>query len=139
MVGEHQPINGHEFEQAQGDSEGQWGLECCVCAAFQLFASWTQLNNWTTTKGGVFRNCLVFRTHILNRVSQSQMLTSVKKWTLVLIYVLTPVSTQMSGKNCGERRVAGPLWKGESFSVCPGILIFQWSQKIYFHIKLPKF
>ena len=29
MVGWHHQINGHEFEQTQGDSEGQERLVCC--------------------------------------------------------------------------------------------------------------
>ena len=29
MVGWHQRLNGHEFEQAPGDSEGQRSLACC--------------------------------------------------------------------------------------------------------------
>ena len=29
MVGWHYRLNGHEFEQAQGDSEGQGSLACC--------------------------------------------------------------------------------------------------------------
>ena len=29
MVGWHHQLNGHEFEQAPGDSEGQGSLECC--------------------------------------------------------------------------------------------------------------
>ena len=29
MVGWHQQLNGHEFEQTIGDSEGQGGLVCC--------------------------------------------------------------------------------------------------------------
>ena len=29
MVGWHHRLNGHEFEQTQGDSEGQGSLECC--------------------------------------------------------------------------------------------------------------
>ena len=29
MVGWHHPLNGHEFEQAPGDGEGQGGLGCC--------------------------------------------------------------------------------------------------------------
>ena len=29
MVGWHQQLNGHEFEQALGDGEGQGSLECC--------------------------------------------------------------------------------------------------------------
>ena len=29
MVGWHHQLNGHEFEQAPGDSEGQGSLLCC--------------------------------------------------------------------------------------------------------------
>ena len=29
MVGWHYRLNGHEFEQVPGDSEGQGSLECC--------------------------------------------------------------------------------------------------------------
>ena len=29
MVGWHHQLNGHEFEQALGDCEGQGSLECC--------------------------------------------------------------------------------------------------------------
>ena len=29
MVGWHHWLNGHEFEQTPGDSEGQGGLACC--------------------------------------------------------------------------------------------------------------
>ena len=29
MVGWHHRLNGHEFEQALGDSEGQGSLVCC--------------------------------------------------------------------------------------------------------------
>ena len=29
MVGWHHQLNGHEFENALGDSEGQGSLECC--------------------------------------------------------------------------------------------------------------
>ena len=29
MVGWHHQLNGHEFKQTQGDSEGQGRMECC--------------------------------------------------------------------------------------------------------------
>ena len=29
IVGWHHPLNGHEFEQTQGDREGQGSLACC--------------------------------------------------------------------------------------------------------------
>ena len=37
MVGWHHRLNGHEFEQTQGDSEGQGGLVCCrLCGHKEL-------------------------------------------------------------------------------------------------------
>ena len=30
MVGWHHQLNGHEFEQAPGDGEGQGSLACCT-------------------------------------------------------------------------------------------------------------
>ena len=30
MVGWHQQLNGHGFEQTLGDGEGQGGLVCCI-------------------------------------------------------------------------------------------------------------
>ena len=45
MVGWHHWLNGHEFEQTPGDSEGQGSLACC--------SSWghsqTWFSNWTKT------------------------------------------------------------------------------------------
>ena len=29
MIGWHHRLNGHEFEEVQGDGEGQGGLACC--------------------------------------------------------------------------------------------------------------
>ena len=40
MVGWHHWLNGHEFDQAPGDSEGQWSLACC--------SSWG-CKEWDTT------------------------------------------------------------------------------------------
>ena len=40
-------INGHEFEQTQGDSEGQGRLACC--SPWGVAKSWTQFNDSTTT------------------------------------------------------------------------------------------
>ena len=46
MVGRHHWLNGHEFEQTQGDSERQGNLEFC--------SSWgckeTRLSEWTKTE-----------------------------------------------------------------------------------------
>ena len=41
----HHWLNGHEFEQTQGDSEGQASLECCSPWGTKI---WTPFTNWTT-------------------------------------------------------------------------------------------
>ena len=45
-VGWHHRLDGHEFEQTLGDTEGQGSLACCSAWGSQ---SWTQLSEWTTT------------------------------------------------------------------------------------------
>ena len=40
MVGWHHQLNGHEFEQTPGDSEGQGSLACC-----SPWDTTSQLNN----------------------------------------------------------------------------------------------
>ena len=46
MVGWHHQLNGYEFEQTLGDSEGQRSMVCCSPGSAK---SWTRLSNWTTT------------------------------------------------------------------------------------------
>ena len=48
VVGWHHRLNGCEFEQTLGDSEGQGSLACCSPWGVK---SWTQLTDWTTTTG----------------------------------------------------------------------------------------
>ena len=50
IVGWHHRLNGHEFEQAPGDGEGQGSLACC--------SPWgrkesTRLSDWTELNGGI--------------------------------------------------------------------------------------
>ena len=45
MVRWHHRLNGHEFEQAPGDGEGQGGLACCRPWCHK---SRTRLSDWTT-------------------------------------------------------------------------------------------
>ena len=47
MVGWHHQLNGHEFDQAPGDGEGQGSLVCC---SPWVAKSWTRLSDWTTAK-----------------------------------------------------------------------------------------
>ena len=45
MVGWYHQLNGHEFEQAQGDGEGQGSLACCSLRGGKESAMTEQLNN----------------------------------------------------------------------------------------------
>ena len=45
MVGWHHWLNGHEFEQTLGDSEGQGSLACCSSWGFKGSDTIWQLNN----------------------------------------------------------------------------------------------
>ena len=45
MVGWYHRLNGHEFEQTLGDSEGKGSLACQVLG---VTMRWTGLSNWTT-------------------------------------------------------------------------------------------
>ena len=45
MVGWHHQLNGHEFEQTQGDGEGQGCLVCCSPWGHKESAITQQLNN----------------------------------------------------------------------------------------------
>ena len=45
MVGWHHRLNGHEFEQASGDAEGQGGLVCCSPRGHKESDTTEQLNN----------------------------------------------------------------------------------------------
>ena len=46
MVGWHHRLDGHEFEQAPGDDEGQGSLACCSPGVVN---NWTGLSDPTTT------------------------------------------------------------------------------------------
>ena len=45
MVGWHHRLNGHEFEQAPGDSEGQESLACCSLWSCKESDTAEELNN----------------------------------------------------------------------------------------------
>ena len=45
MVGWHHQLNGHEFEQALGDCEGQGSLVCCSPWGIKELDTTEQLNN----------------------------------------------------------------------------------------------
>ena len=47
MVGWHHQLNGHEFEQAVGDGEGQGCLTCCSPWGHNKLDTTEQMNNKT--------------------------------------------------------------------------------------------
>ena len=50
-VGWHCQLNGHEFEQALGDGEGQWSLACCIPWDHKELDTTEWLNNSRKTLG----------------------------------------------------------------------------------------
>ena len=49
MVGWHHRLNGHEFEQAPGDGEGQGSLACCSpwgCKELDMTEQLNENNKW---------------------------------------------------------------------------------------------
>ena len=58
MVGWHHQLNGHEFEQAQGDSEGQGSLLCCSPWGCNELDTSEQLNSsWKAGRGREATGC----------------------------------------------------------------------------------
>ena len=49
MVGQHHRLDGHEFEQALGDGEGQRSL-ASFAAVYGVTKSLTRLSDWTTAR-----------------------------------------------------------------------------------------
>ena len=58
MVGCCPLINGHEFEQTLGDSEGQGSLACCMQPMGCKESNMIQQSNTTTTT--IFSNILLY-------------------------------------------------------------------------------
>ena len=54
MIGWHHQLNGHEFEQTLGDSEGQGSLACCSPWGHKKLDMNEQLNNTTAKEGREF-------------------------------------------------------------------------------------
>ena len=48
MVGWHHQLNGYEFEQALGDSEGQGSLACCSPRCCRVRCDWVTELNWNS-------------------------------------------------------------------------------------------
>ena len=54
MVRQHHQLNGHEFEQTRGDSEGQGSLTCCSPHGYKELDMTQQLNN----NNHIFKNIM---------------------------------------------------------------------------------
>ena len=54
MIGWHHPLNGHEFEQALRDDEGQGSLVCCSPWGFNESERTEQLKNNSSVNQGLY-------------------------------------------------------------------------------------
>ena len=59
MVGWHQRLNGHEFEQTPGDSEGQGSLACCSPWVHRVGHNWA--TEWWRTAIVIYKNIYLER------------------------------------------------------------------------------
>ena len=89
MVGWHHQLNGHEFEQTPGDSEGQGGLLCCSSW------SWEQLNKGSLKKDihRVYNRFLMHTLHIIALKRISFQILKLHVWFFSEIRVLRTHST----------------------------------------------
>ena len=76
MVGWHHRFNGHEFEQALGDDEGQESL----VAVHGVAKSWAQLSNWTTTNKELIQPSSKKPQTILLKNGQRTWKTFLQRW-----------------------------------------------------------
>ena len=68
MVGWHHQLNGHEFEQAPGDGDGQGSLACCSpwgCKTWTRLSNWTELISFTTLWFNSFIDFTPFKVKVL--------------------------------------------------------------------------
>ena len=59
LVGWHHQLNGHEFEQAPGDGEGQWSLVCCSPWGHKESDTTEQLNNNNKSLINLYSYCSI--------------------------------------------------------------------------------
>ena len=68
MVGWHDQLNGHEFEQAPGDSEGQWSLACCSSWGCKESDSTYWLNNNKNRSIEIIQSLFTYHSGIINMI-----------------------------------------------------------------------
>ena len=62
MVGWHQQLNGHEFEQTPGDDEGEGSLTCCSpwgLKELDMTECLNRSNNFIVQTSVQFESCLI--------------------------------------------------------------------------------
>ena len=62
MVGWHQQLNGHEFEQTPGDDEGEGSLTCCSpwgLKELDMTECLNRNNNFIVQTSVQFESCLI--------------------------------------------------------------------------------
>ena len=69
MVKQHHRLNGHEFEQTPGDSEGQGSLACCTpCSCKESDTTYRLNNNIARIKWGKKKHTKYFYNFIWNKL-----------------------------------------------------------------------
>ena len=71
MVGWHHRLDGHEFEQTLGDTEGQGGLTCCCSWGLKESDTTERLNNNQRSKVFCTGVCMCVCAHWLLNASLS--------------------------------------------------------------------
>ena len=96
MVRYHHQLSGHEFEQTQGDSEGQESLACCSPWSSKESNTSEQLNSSN-------KNCFIYSPkHFKLNTNMFQIVLEYQTFTVILSCDSIPYKMQLwfSGGNC---------------------------------------
>ena len=85
MVGCHHWLNGHEFEQAPGDGDGQGSLACCSTWGRKELETAEWLDN-NKNENGFLCVCLFFMYHFYENCHKPTMLYT------IILYSIVPYS-----------------------------------------------
>ena len=124
MVGWHHRLNGHEFEQTPGDSEGQESLACCSPQGHKRVRHGLWLNNNNNISIATLANLFAISFHLIGYVFYY--LASYPTKILFFIIKLTAQSLKKSSQELWEHSVRNllcqsNLWK-VNFWLCNSIL-----------------
>ena len=125
MVGWHHRLNGHEFEQTPGDSEGQGSLVCCSSC---IGKSQIRLSNWrTVTTGLQIHYCSVGESCLLDFITGAQNVEEENAvrtltWNSGHASTLTSVSSVLTIMSWLRKTMALVLWQHKRVS--PGLRLW---------------